>query len=223
MPRTKKVKVPSLALLALSGVIDLHHGHELPNQLRVEEMWVGAHVAHSQLHEHVLEVLSDAQLSNHIRVDELHRLNGNLQLLIVECAIIVVPLVPYRTVFAFQAFSRITRVSKVCKEWDGVFLALSWPRVLVANWWWGWSCAGAAGVESPLRSPFVHLQPKFTNEYTKSVKLDGLVVDIDQLFCVDIDQYISVKIDRCKWAIIDRYLHRENLQKAIRCNSVCIA
>ena len=85
----------------LVGVVDLHRGHELTDQLRVEAVWVGGHILHTPLHEHVLEVLFDAQPSNHIGVDESCWLNGNLQPLIVEYAIIVVPLVPDRTVLAF--------------------------------------------------------------------------------------------------------------------------
>ena len=136
----------------LVGVVDLHRGQELTDQLRVEAVWVGGHITHSQLHEHVLEVFFDAHRSNHIRINELCRLNGNLQPLVVEHAVIVIPRIPDLTVYAFRAFDRITRVIEVCKEWDGVFFPLSWPRVSVVNWWWRGSCAGAADVESPLRS-----------------------------------------------------------------------
>ena len=85
------------------------------------------------------------------------------------------------------------------EEWDGIVLALSWPTMLVANRWRGWRCTGAAGVKSSLRSPFIHLQRKFTKKDMKSAKFDGLVVYIDRRFCVNFDRHISVIIDRCKW------------------------
>ena len=198
----------------LVSVVDLHCGHELTDQRRVEDVWVGGHVAHSQLHEHVLEVLSDAHLSNHIRVNYPCRLNGDLQPLIEDQAVVVVPLVSNLTVYACLAFDRSTRVIEACKEWDGIFLALSFPRVLVVNWWRR-SCTGAAGVESLVRSPFIHLQPKFTKENTKSANRDGSVVVIVRQFYVDIDRHISAKIDRCKCIIINRYSRRENLQNPI--------
>ncbi|KAF3565625.1 hypothetical protein DY000_02014571 [Brassica cretica] len=55
---------------------------------------------------------------------------------------------------------------------------------------------GGVSIESPLRSPFIHLQPKFTNKDTKSANRSGSVPDIDRRLCVDIDRHISAKIDR---------------------------
>ena len=44
------------SLCPLVGIVDIHHGHELADQLQVENLWVSGHVPHTQLHEHVLEV-----------------------------------------------------------------------------------------------------------------------------------------------------------------------
>ena len=77
--------------LPLVVVIDLHRGHEQTDQPRVEDPWVGGHVSHTQLHEHVFEVRSDAQQADHVRVNESRRLDGNLQPFTVEYAVIVVP------------------------------------------------------------------------------------------------------------------------------------
>ena len=152
----------------LVAVIDLHRGHEQTDQPRVEDLWVGGHVSHNQLHEHVLKVRSGAQQADHVRVNESRRLDGNLQPFIVEYAVIVVPRVRDRTVSACQALGCSARVIEVVEEQDGFVFALSWPRVLLANRWWRWSCATAASVEPPLRSSFIHLQPKSTIEDRKS-------------------------------------------------------
>ena len=138
------------------AVIDLHHGHELTDQLRVEDLWVGGHVSHTQLHEHVLAVRSDAQQSNHVRVDESCWLDGNLQSLIEEYAVIIDPRVCNRAVSAFRVLRCFAWVIEVVKERDGFILALSWPRILVTNRLWGRSCATAADVNFPLR-PFSYI------------------------------------------------------------------
>ena len=47
-------------LCPLAGVVDFHGGHELTDQLRVENLWVSSKVPHTQLNEQVLEVRSEA-------------------------------------------------------------------------------------------------------------------------------------------------------------------
>ena len=49
------------SLCPLVGIVDIHRGHELTDQPRVENMWVSGHVPHTQLFEQVLEVWFDAQ------------------------------------------------------------------------------------------------------------------------------------------------------------------
>jgi len=53
-------------LCPLVGIVDVPCGHELTDQLWVENLWVSSKVSHTQLHEQVLEVRSDAQCSNHV-------------------------------------------------------------------------------------------------------------------------------------------------------------
>ncbi|KAF2605861.1 hypothetical protein F2Q68_00044039 [Brassica cretica] len=43
------------SLCPLVGIVDIHRGHELMDQPRVENMWVSGHVPHTQLFEQVLE------------------------------------------------------------------------------------------------------------------------------------------------------------------------
>ncbi|KAF3552173.1 hypothetical protein DY000_02007773 [Brassica cretica] len=154
--------VSSLCLLV--GIVDVHHGHELADQLRVENLWVSGQVPHTQLYEQVLEARFDAQSSNHVWIDEPCRLDGDLQPLIVEYAVIVVPRVNDRAVSTCHALRRFTCVVKAVKERDRFVFALAWPRVLVAYRWW-WRCyATATYVKPSLRPPIIHLQPKTINE-----------------------------------------------------------
>ena len=44
----------------LSHSLSIHGGHELTDQLRVENLWVSSKIPHTQLNEQVLEVRSDA-------------------------------------------------------------------------------------------------------------------------------------------------------------------
>ena len=79
------------SLCPLIAVIDLYRGHELTDQLQVEDMWVGGHVSHTQIHEHVLEVRSNAERANHMRVDKSCWLDRNLQPLVEEYVVVVIP------------------------------------------------------------------------------------------------------------------------------------
>ena len=133
------------SLCPLVGIVDSHRGHELMNQLRVENLWVSGQVPHTQLLEQVLEVRFDAQRSDHIWVDEPCWSDGNLQPFIVEYDVIVVPRVLDCTVSACQALRRFVCVLEVVKERDRFVLSLSRPRVFVTYW------SRAAGVKSPLR------------------------------------------------------------------------
>ena len=46
-------------LFPLIGIVDVHGGHELTDQRRVENLWVSSKFSHTQLNEQVLEVRSD--------------------------------------------------------------------------------------------------------------------------------------------------------------------
>ncbi|KAF3486207.1 hypothetical protein F2Q69_00054916 [Brassica cretica] len=183
------------SLCPLVGIVDIHRGHELTDQLRVENLWVSGQVTYAQLYEQVVEVRFDAQSPDHVWVNKPRWLDGDLQPLIVEYAVIVVPHVLDRTVSTCRALRRFVCVVKVVKERDRFVFALEWPRVLVANRWWWRSCATSAYVEPSLRPPFIHLQPITINEYRNSVQFDGLeqyrsteLVDVDRCFGVTIDR-----------------------------------
>ena len=53
-------------LCPLVGILDVHYGHELTDQLRIENLWVCGQVPHAQFHEHVLEARFDAHGAEHI-------------------------------------------------------------------------------------------------------------------------------------------------------------
>ncbi|KAF2592963.1 hypothetical protein F2Q70_00043319 [Brassica cretica] len=82
-------------------------------------MWVVGYVPHSQFHEHVLEILSNAHLSDHVWVNKRHRLNGDFQPCVVEHAVVVLPSISDLSVYAFRAFDRSVRVIETCEERDG--------------------------------------------------------------------------------------------------------
>ena len=183
------------SLCPLVGIVDIHHGHELADQLRVENLWVSGQVPHTQLYEQVLEAQFDAQSSDHVWIDEPRRLDGDLQPLIVEYAVIIVPRVHDRAVSTCSALHRFTCVVKMVKERDRFVFVIAWPRVLVANRWWWRSCATAAYVEHSLRPLSIHLQPKTINENRSSVRFDGLV-QYRSTELVDVDRCFSATIDR---------------------------